>query len=55
MNVNETESNQDTFEEVIYKCPDDAYPDMIDDSINEELDDMNQNYLYNENKISLDE
>ena len=45
MNLNETETNRDTFDVVIDELPDETYPAMIEDYVNDELDDMNQNYL----------
>ena len=45
MNLNETETNRDNFDVVIDELPDDTYPAMIEDYVNDELDDMNQNDL----------
>ena len=55
MNVNLTETNQDTFEDITDECPDDKSPATMEDYVNEELDDMNQNYFNDKNKIDLDE
>ena len=49
MNLNETETNRDTFDVVIDELPDETYPAMIEDYVNDELDDMNQNYLSEKN------
>ena len=54
MNLNETETNRDNFDVVIDELPDDTYPAMIEDYVNDELDDMNQNDLSDKNKIGLD-
>ena len=45
MNKNETETTRDTLEEVIYECPDDTSPYMMEDCVSEEHEDRNQNYL----------
>ena len=34
MNVNKTETNMDTFGEVIYECPYDTPPAMMEDYVN---------------------
>ena len=49
MNVNETETNLHTLEEVIYEFPDDASPGVTEYGVNKELDYSNQNYLIEEN------
>ena len=49
MNLNETETNRDNFDVVIDELPDETYPAMIEDYVNDELDDMNQNYLSEKN------
>ena len=45
MNVNEKETDWDTFEEVIDERINDTSPAVMEDDVNEELADMNQNDL----------
>ena len=45
MNENETETNWYTLEEVIYERPYDTSPAKSEYRVNEELDDINQNYF----------
>ena len=43
----------DTLGEVIDECPYDTYPVLVEDSVNEELDDINQNDLIQENETEV--
>ena len=43
----------DTFEEVIYECPDETSPAMMQDSVNNNLDDNNNNYLNEVNDTGI--
>ena len=52
-NENQTDTDQDTLKEVIKYCPDDTYPDMMEDCVNEESDDRNQNDFIEENETGV--
>ena len=45
MNVNEKETDWDTFEEVIDELTNDTSPALMEDDVNEEIADINQNDL----------
>ena len=51
MKENDTETNWDTLEEVIYEWPYDISLFVIEDCVNEKLGDSNKNYLIEENEI----
>ena len=41
--------------EVIYECPDDTSPVVIEDCVNKNLDDITRKYLNEINQIGVDE
>ena len=49
MNKNDTETNQDILEEVIYYWTDNTYPVVMEDIVNEEQRDIIINDLLKEN------
>ena len=51
MKENDTETNWDTLEEVIYEWTYDISLFVIEDCVNEKLGDSNKNYLIEENEI----
>ena len=54
-NINKTETNWGTSEEVTKELPDIKSPAIMEVCINEEIGDNNQNALNEENRTGLDE
>ena len=55
MNVNKSEKNQDTLEEIVYECTDYTSPAVMEDGVKEELEDGNQNDLIDKNEIEVND
>ena len=55
MNENDTETNLYALEELIYELSDDTSPFVREDSVNEELEYNNQNYLIGENDTEVND
>ena len=54
MYENETESTKDTWDKVIYECPDGMSTDIMQECGFEKIDDIKQNDLSEENKTGIE-